>query len=224
MSETTKSKSFYSEIIPYCAGMFPADIKVKRDKLIGNIHRSILGLTKTKELRPIEDLAFFMSFCQQYKLNPFRKEVYATYVWNSTTNREELTPIVSIHGLRDLARRAKNPTYCYTGGAKLEFDPDGKTLISATVETYGRFGAGEVQKISEYTAYYDEFVRVKKDGDPTATWKKMPRVMLTKCAEANAIRMGFGISGIYIEDELPTNEMAVETAASDTVLEGEVCE
>ena len=33
----------------------------------------------------------------------------------------------------------------------------------------------------------------------------MPIVMLTKCAEANALRAGFDIAGIYVEEELTAN-------------------
>ena len=35
----------------------------------------------------------------------------------------------------------------------------------------------------------------------------MPRVMLTKCAEANALRAGFDIAGIYVEEELTSNNV-----------------
>ena len=47
----------------------------------------------------------------------------------------------------------------------------------------------------------EEFEKHKKDGSINAMWSKMPRVMLAKCAEANALRASFGLGGIYIEEE-----------------------
>ena len=38
-----------------------------------------------------------------------------------------------------------------------------------------------------------------------SNWRTMPIVMLTKCAEANALRAGFDIAGIYVEEELTAN-------------------
>ena len=196
-----KSVGFYDEVIPYTVGLFPSDIKVKREKLLGNIHRSILGLTKNGELRPVEDLALFMAMAQQYHLNPFKKEIYAAYLWDSNRGREELVPIVSIHGLRGLCRKASNPTYTHTGGCVYEYD-DNKNLVSATVEVFGRFGSKPPERICSFTAYYEEFVKNKKDGTPNSMWSRMPRVMLAKCSEANALRMGFNLGALYIEEEV----------------------
>lgn len=199
-----KSVHFYDQVLPYTVGLFPSDIKVKREKLLGNIHRSILGLTKNGELRPVEDLALFMAMAQQYHLNPFKKEIYATYIWDKSRQKEELVPIVSIHGLRSLCRRSTNPTYTHTGGCQFEFDDD-KNLVSATVEVFGRFGNSAPQSISSYTAFFDEFAKRTKDGDLNAMWSRMPRVMLAKCAEANALRMGFNLGALYIEEEVGYN-------------------
>ena len=199
-----KSVHFYDQVLPYTVGLFPSDIKVKREKLLGNIHRSILGLTKNGELRPVEDLALFMAMAQQYHLNPFKKEIYATYIWDKSRQKEELVPIVSIHGLRALCRRSTNPTYTHTGGCQFEFDDD-KNLVSATVEVFGRFGNSAPQSISSYTAFFDEFAKRTKDGDLNAMWSRMPRVMLAKCAEANALRMGFNLGALYIEEEVGYN-------------------
>ena len=47
-----------------------------------------------------------------------------------------------------------------------------------------------------------------------SNWKTMPTVMLTKCAEANALRAGFDIAGIYVEEELTANSVN-DTEESD---------
>jgi len=206
-----KKIAIYKEVVPLTVGMFADDTKLSKEKMIATLHRSVLGITKTGELRPINDLKLFLTIANQYGLNPFKKEIYATYVWDSSRGREELTPIVSIHGLRKLCRNSSLPRYTHTGAATLEFDADG-TIISATVPVFGYFGASLLSpvqpvEITSYTAYFDEFARKKKDGDLNKMWNEKPRMMLTKCAEANALRQGFDISGIYIEEEIANDNV-----------------
>lgn len=192
---------------------------LNKEKVLGNIHRNLLGVDKMGRIRPIEDLAYFMLVCSQYNLNPLKKEIYAVYQRTKVNGQwvEKLEPIVSIHGLRQLARRSKNPTYAYTGKAVFDYkDAEKIKLDSATVEVFGRFdGSFEAVKIGEYTAYYDEFVKTHANddeygkyraGDAMGTWKTMPRVMLAKCAEANAIRSIFDIGGVYVEEEIGRTE------------------
>lgn len=196
---------------------------LNKEKVLGNIHRNLLGVDKMGKIRPIEDLAYFMLVCSQYNLNPLKKEIYAVYQRQNVNGQwiEKLEPIVSIHGLRSLARRSKNPTYAYTGKAVFDYKDAEKTkLDSATVEVFGRFdGSYEAVKIGEYTAYYDEFAKTHpsddnygkyRAGDAMGTWKTMPRVMLAKCAEANAIRSIFDIGGVYVEEEMSSSGDRVE--------------
>lgn len=201
-----KKATIYKDVVALTNGMFSENTKVSREKMIATLHRSVLGLTKTGELRPINDLKLFMVMSGQYGLNPFKKEIYATYVWDSSRGRDELTPIVAIHGLRKLARQSG--VYTHTGAAELEFDKDDATkLISATVPVFGRFGANDPVEVTRYTAYFDEFARRKKDGALNKMWSEKPRMMLIKCAEANALRQGFDISGIYIEEEIASDKV-----------------
>lgn len=212
----------YKEISEYVGDW---GIEIDKAKLVRDIHKNLMGVDNLGRLRPYEDLAFFLITARQYNLNPLKKEIYATYQKEQKGSQwvEKITPIVSIHGLRKLARRSKNPTYAYTGKAEYALKKDGE-VDSATVGVYGWFdndGKVEVMKVGEYTAYFDEFVKTKttKDGDiyRTGKWKNAPKMMLAKCAEANAIRMAFDISGIYIEEEIVDDENSVVSIASDNV-------
>lgn len=194
-----KRRELYGEVVPYANDLFEGDLTTAfKERLLASIHVSILGLTKTGQARPIEDLKRFMIISSQFGVNPFKNEIYATYIWNKSTEREELTPIISIHGLRKLARRGGK--YSHTGTAEITKSADGQ-LESVTVPVFGLVN-GEPKEFTKYTAFYEEFVQKNKDGKPKSTWAKMPIVMLTKCAEANAIRQAFDISGIYIEEEI----------------------
>lgn len=213
----------YKEIAEYVGDW---GLQVDKAKLVKNIHKNLMGVDGLGKLRPYEDLAFFLIIAKQYQLNPLKKEIYATYqrVQKGKQWVEQIAPIVSIHGLRTLARRSKNPTYAYTGKAELTFTDEGK-LESATVPVYGRFdGSDEIVRVGEYTAYYEEFVKTKTNKETgesycTGKWKTSPRMMLIKCAEANAIRMSFDISGIYIEEEIVGDNDKI-IAFNDDIEEG----
>lgn len=190
-------------------------LQVDKEKLVKNIHKNLMGVDSMGRLRPYEDLAFFLIFANQYNLNPFKKEIYATYQRAKKGNKwiEQITPITSIHGLRKLARRSKNPRYAYTGDAELIIDEKG-IPSSAKVPVYGIFESSATPvKLGSYTAYYDEFVKTKTDKDGnvyvTGKWKSAPKMMLTKCAEANAIRQCFDISGLYIEEEIAGDDSKI---------------
>lgn len=206
-----KKVSIYKDVTALTAGMFAENTKISKEKMLATLHKSILGLDKQGQLRPLSDLKLFLAISSQYGLNPFKKEVYATYIWDSNRGREELIPIVSIHGLRKLARQGG--VYTHTGEAIVTYDDTDKSLIvSATVPVFGQWSKGEKpSEVTRYTALFSEFVRTTKDGTPNKSWREKPRLMIIKCAEANAIRQGFDISGIYIEEEV----------AESKVIEGE---
>nr|DAK15112.1 MAG TPA: RecT protein [Caudoviricetes sp.] len=224
-----KKLTMYRDVVPLASGMFSENTKISKEKMVATLHRSMLGLTKTGEARPMEDLKLFLAISNQYGLNPFKKEIYATYVWNKERQREELTPIVSIHGLRKMARKSTTPRYTHTGAAELEFSKDDPSqIISATVPVFGIFSSGvsaisagvSPVEITRYTAYFDEFARRKKDGDLNSMWRSRPRMMLIKCAEANAIRQGFDISGLYIEEEI-ANDKVIDADPDEEMRHGE---
>ena len=211
-----KRRALYGEVVPYANDLFEGDLTVaSKERMLTSIHISILGLTKTGQARPIEDLKRFMIISSQFGVNPFKNEIYATYVWNSSTGREELTPIVSIHGLRKLAR--KGGKYSHTGTAEIKKGENG-TLESVTVPVFGLVN-GEPTEFTRYTAFYEEFVQKNKEGKPKSTWVKMPIVMLTKCAEANAIRQAFDISGIYIEEEISREDEQIINQTEEKINE-----
>ncbi|MCL2095079.1 recombinase RecT [Candidatus Saccharibacteria bacterium] len=196
---------------------------ISKTSILRTIHKNILGLNKLGHGRPYEDLGYFLLVARQYNLNPLKKEIYAVYQ-NTNVNGnwvETLEPIVGIHGLRTLARRAKNPAYAYTGKAVFTFKDE--QLDSATVEVFGRFGDNaNAVKVGEYTAYWEEFAQKKKspkagESPYRSQWAKMPRVMLAKCAEANAIRACFDIGGIYIPEEIGSEDFKTLTDGDDSI-------
>ncbi len=90
-----------------------------------------------------------------------------------------------------------------------EFDPitgqDKKEMVAiATIHKQGN------EEPTKFEAYWSEFAQTKYDGTYTKTWKEKPRVMLQKCAIANALRWAFpeSLENIFIQEE--RNEFDVE--------------
>lgn len=127
-------------------------------------------------------LALFLQTCKSRNLDPFTRQVF-------------FTPqgiIVSIDGLRAIAER----TGAYAPGpTRYEYD-DNKALVAAYV-TVKKLVGGSWHEVEE-SAFIEEY----RGSSPI--WKKMPRVMLAKCAEARALRRAFSsdLSGLYAAEEM----------------------
>ena len=106
------------------------------------------------------------------------------------------TPVVGIDFLRTRAA----DTGEMAGSDDAVFDKDART---ATVTVY-RLTRGQRYAYTA-TARYDEYV---PDPGPNlrgdTLWRKMPHVMLGKCAEALALRKAFPqqLAGLYVKEEL----------------------
>lgn len=129
----------------------------------------------------ITDGLHFLALCNQYKLNPLTKEIYAF------RQAGKLSPIVGIDGWLALANR--HPAF---KGHKVEFQHDEKgALVSCTV-TIKRADR-------EWDFVHTEWLAEAQR--PTGPWKSQPHRMLQNRTEAQAIRRAFGIGGIYLNQE-----------------------
>lgn len=122
-----------------------------------------------------EQLVTLMIVANQYKLNPFTKEIYAF------PSKGGITPIVSVDGWARIIN--DNPL---TDGIQFEQDDE-----SCTCKIYRK----DRTHPTIVTEYLDE---CKGTSDP---WKKYPKRMLRHKALIQCARVAFGFSGIYDEDE-----------------------
>ena len=195
----------------------------------------------------------YMEMAKRVGLDPFRKQIYAIVYNKDKPAKRKMSIITGIDGFRAVAQRSgqyrpdeEEPNYTYSEDLKGDANPLGIEKASVTVHKYGPDKNWHPVK---GVAYWDEFAPLKEGGewkdtgqtwddgnakktfipDGTATlqagnWVKMPRVMIAKCAEAQAIRKGWpeDLSGVYAPEEMAQAEMiditpsqVVEQAARD---------
>lgn len=165
-----------------------------------------------------DELKLFLNQCKRTGLDPFARQIYAIHrnQWNADKKMYEnkMSIQTSIDGFRVIAERSGD----YAGQDEPVFNEvDGK-LISCKVTVY-RFKSAQKYAIpTRYAAavgvaYWDEFKQVGKDGKETSLWAKMPHTMLSKVAEAIALRKAYpqDLSGLYTGEEMAQSENGITT-------------
>lgn len=139
-----------------------------------------------------DELRLFLHQCKKTGLDPLAKQIY--FQKRSTKNGDIVTVITSIDGYRLVADR----TGKYAGNDDPVFD-DEVTPRKATVTVYKLIN-GERCAFSA-SARWDQYFPGDAQG---FMWRKMPHLMLGKCAEALALRKAFPaeLSGVYTKEEM----------------------
>ena len=159
-----------------------------------------------------EEFEVFLMACTKTQLDPFMKQIYAVKRKSKKPDGswgETMTIQTGIDGYRLIAER----TGCYAPGPEstYSYDSDGK-LSSATsyIKKQTRDGTWHVISAS---AHIDEFCQKTRDGNPMGMWGNMPRTMLAKCAEAQALRKAFPaeMSGVYTKEEMEQADVIIST-------------
>lgn len=197
----------------------------------------IIKTTVAKDTNQAE-FDLFMQACASYGLDPFRKQIHAVVYSKDNAEKRKMTIIVSRDGLRVLAHRCGDYRPA-SAPAQIVYDKDligptnPKGIVSATVTLWKQDKRGEWFPVSG-EAYWDEFAPLtdlwaenpetrrreptgKKTLDQSGNWAKMPIVMITKCAESQALRAGWPetFGNIYSEEEM--DKAATEATASEAL-------
>lgn len=153
-----------------------------------------------------QEIALFLYQCERTGLDPLSRQIYLVGRYDKREKRNVGAVQTGIDGYRLVAERtgeyAGSDDALFNGSlSQYDHKISGEELpITATVtvkKVLSNGGIGEWTATAEWDAYYP--------GDRQGfMWKKMPYVMLSKCAEALALRKAFPaeLSGVYTAEEM----------------------
>jgi phage recombination protein Bet len=193
---------------------------VERNLPIVDYSHDQLQLIKDVYAKGATDVEFklFVEIARRKGLDIFSNQIFLVKRYDSSLQKEVMRAQTSIDGYRLIADR----TQSYTPGRKTEFTHDEKgNVLSATAFIKKRVG-NEWHEISA-EVWFEEYKQTKKDGTLTVFWKKMPHVMLGKCAEAVTLRKAFpaDLSGLYTTDEMGQADVVIDVTPESPALTGE---
>jgi phage recombination protein Bet len=145
------------------------------------------------------ELQLFLHACKRTGLDPFMKQIHAVKRWSAKDQREVMSIQTGIDGYRLIADR----TGCYAGSSDAEYELNDEGFPGFAKVTVTKLVNGAPCAFTA-SARWKEYCQLGKDGQPTSMWKKMPFLMLGKCAEALALRKAFPaeLSGVYTHEEM----------------------
>ena len=169
--------------------------------MVQDFGREKLDLIKQTVAKGATDLELelFMHACKRTGLDPLMKQMYAIKRWSAADKREVMSFQTGIDGYRLIADR----TGLYAGSDEPVYEQvEAAKPLTAKVTVYKIVGG--VRCPFAASARWDEYVQTNREGQPTSMWKKMPFLMLGKCAEALALRKAFPaeLSGVYTHEEM----------------------
>lgn len=201
---------------------------------------ALIKRTVAKDTSP-DEFDLFMAVASMKGLDPFSKQISAIVFNKEKADKRQMAIITTIDGMRAIAARSgryrpdeDEPDYTYDETLRGPTNPVG--LVKARVRIWI---ADPTQdggwKPATGVAYWDEFAPVKDEwkyneekgkraptGELTVdgNWSKMPRIMLAKCAEAQALRKAFpeDLSGLYEGSEMDRAQV-IDVTASE-IIEG----
>jgi phage recombination protein Bet len=143
---------------------------------------------------PKPELAVFLHYCQRTGLDPFARQIYMIERGGRYTIQS------SIDGLRIVAQRYNEyagqagPFWCGADGVWTDVWLQATPPIAAKVGVMRKGFTEVLWAVAKFESY----------NANSPIWKKMPDLMIAKCAEALALRKAFpnDLSGIYTAEEM----------------------
>lgn len=164
-----------------------------------------------------EDIAFFSQYCQRTHLDPVSRQIYAISYYEKKSGRQRIQVLLSIDGYRIIAQRTGEfegveTFWCGDDGVWKDVWLEKKNPRASKVIVYKK---GANKGISA-VALFEEYTNMD-----SPIWKKMPVLMIAKCAESLALRKAFpsALSGLYTTEEMSNSEINNKNEETNKAIE-----
>jgi hypothetical protein len=165
-----------------------------------------------------DELKFCVAVARRYKLDPFKREIHFTPRWDSQAERTDgkkgatvWVPVVGIDGLQHIAARDHAD---YGSFSEVEYGPMVTVTWTDSRQKTQNFQAPEWARIEAWKKGAAQptigkvwWSEIYPDVDRAPLVRRMPRLMLGKCAKAQAIRAAYPVTGgLLIPEETHNRE------------------
>jgi phage recombination protein Bet len=183
-----------------------------------------------------DEFSLFVEVARARGLDPFTGQIIPMVFNKGDEKKRKMTIIVSRDGQRVIAQRcgdyrpaSKPPQFEFDADLKGPLNPKG--IVSATVYLWKQdqkdgtwYEVAGQADWDEFAPIKDEFAENdagkwrptgKKTLDTSGNWARMPKLMIAKCAEMQALRAGWPeqFTGLYDEAEMDRAKVLDLTAA-----------
>jgi phage recombination protein Bet len=164
-----------------------------------------------------DELKLFLYQAKRTGLDPLTRQIYCIHRRQKQGEQwvDKMTIQTSIDGFRVIAERSGD----YGGQDEPEFvEEDGK-IILCKVKVY-KFRGDQRYQASVGVAYWNEYV---PQAGQDHMWMKMPHTMISKVAEALALRKAYpqDLSGLYTTEEMQQADFKQEPAPAPEAVNAE---
>lgn len=187
-----------------------------------------------------DEFNLFIEVARAKGLDPFVGQIVPMIFSKSDATKRKMTIIISRDGQRVIAQRcgdyrpaSKPPIFEYDAELKGPLNPKG--IVTATVylwkqdqkdgtwyEVAGQVDWDEFAPVKDEWAFDEAANKRKPTGrrtlDDSGNWARMPKLMIAKCAEMQALRAGWPeqFTGLYDEAEMDRAKV-IDLAATEIV-------
>jgi phage recombination protein Bet len=170
--------------------------------------REQLDIIKTTLFaQPLSDgqLALFVEVCKSTGLDPFRREIYAIVRGGRMTIQTGIDGFRKIAGRSGVYEGQAGPFWCGPDGEWTDVWLTKTPPVAAKVGAYRRGFREPIWAVARFESYAADNL-----------WRKMPELMIAKCAEALALRRCFpeDLSGLYTKEEMEQADLPPMAPAS----------
>jgi len=165
-----------------------------------------------------DQLDLFARTAERAGLDPFSNQIYAVLRWDKRRSTYVMTIQTGIDGYRAAAEMTGDyagqvgPEWCGADGVWRQEWLYEEPPLAARVGVLRHTFTAPLHRV----AHWHEFVQTDYNNRPTSMWARMPRLMLAKVAEAQALRAAFPrtLSGIYTADEMAQADSETPAASA----------